>query len=185
MTASGGCNVSLVRYHLGNDVIPSGTKKVPGNYQTGVPDRYELLWAVIDPSGHLTSDFNLKDIDPDSIKVGEVFSIEIIANRGDPTDPHLPPKDRSMVTFTTSNLLKSIHKRDFVDGDTIKKARDESGHESGTGDIGFLLEPGTSNRLAKDEQGDILQFHRNDLAVRFGKAFKHAVELCGGKPSAF
>jgi hypothetical protein len=179
MTSSGGCDVSLVRQRLGDVTLPSGAKKVPGNYQTGIPDRYEYLWRVFDPASHLRSDFNLKDIDPDSVKVIEAFSIETIAHRGDSTNPILPSKDRSIVSFSASNLAKAIHQTDFVDRNTIKNK-----HENGT-EIGFLFEPGTSSRLAKDRNGDLLLFENNGMALRFTKAFKHAVELCGGKPSAF
>jgi len=181
MNAIGDCEVSLFHEHLENITIPTGRlKKVPGNYQAGIPDRYEPEWAFIDPSTHLRSDFNLKDIDPDSIKANEVFSIEIIANRGDPTDPHLPTPDRSIVMFSTANLAKAIHETNFIDEDTVKNAA-----KDGSGKITFLLEPGTSNRLEKDESSEMLLLENNDLAGRFAKAFKHAVELCGGKPSAF
>lgn len=180
MKNSGGCDVSLLRERTGDVTLPDGMKKVPGNYQMGIPERYEYLWTVFDPASHLRSDFSLKDIDPDSIKVIEAFGIETIANRGDPTNPVLPSKDRSVFSFSTSNLLKSIHETDFVDRGTINNA-----HKNGPGEIGFLLEPGTSIRLEKDGSSDLLLFQSNRLAIRFAKAFKHAVELCGGKPSAF
>jgi hypothetical protein len=180
MESASGCNVSLIRQHLENVTVPSGTKKIPGNYQTGVPDRYEYEWMVIGPATNLRSDFNLKDIDPDSIKVLKVFSIEIIASREDRTDPHLPEPDRSIVMFSASNLVKAIHQRDFVDEETTRNLPD-----NGTGEIGFLLEPGTSTRLAKDESAGVLLIRSNEWATRFASAFKHAVELCGGKPSAF
>jgi hypothetical protein len=179
MKNSGGCDVSLIRQHMEKLTIPSGATKVPGDYRQGIPDHYEYKWAIIDPAAHLRSDFNLKDIDPESIKVNEVFSIKIIVDR-DKTDPHLPPPDRSIVMFDASNLLKSIHMTDFVDEGTTNKT-----HENGIGEIGFLLEPGTKNRLAKDATGDLLLMESNERALRFAKAFKHAVELCGGKPSAF
>jgi hypothetical protein len=180
MENASGCNVSLIHQHLENVTIPSGTKKIPGNYQTGVPDRYEYEWTVISPARNLRSDFNLKDIDPDSIKVVKVFSIEIVASRGDKTDPRLPEPDRSIVMFSASNLVKAIHQRDFVDEEATKNLPD-----NGAGEIGFLLEPGTSMRLAKDESAGLLLIQSNEWATRFASAFKHAVELCGGKPSAF
>jgi hypothetical protein len=180
MESSSGCDVSLIRQHLENVTIPSGTTKIPGNYQTGVPDRYEYLWTVISPATNLRSDFNLKDIDPGSIKVDKVFSIKIVANREDQTDPHLPEPDRSLVMFSASNLVRAIHQRDFVDEGTIKNHPD-----NGTGEIRFLLEPGTSQRLSKDESASLLLIQGNEWATRFANAFKHAVELCGGKGSAF
>jgi hypothetical protein len=179
MKNNGGCSVSLIREHMEKLTIPVGQTKVPGNGGIGTPDHFELRWAIIEPAASLRSDFNLKDIDPESIKVNEVFSIKIIADR-DKTDPHLPPPDRSIVMFDASNLVKSIHQTDFVDKGTINNT-----HENGIGEIGFLLEPGTKNRLAKDATGDLLLMESNGRALRFAKAFKHAVELCGGKASAF
>jgi hypothetical protein len=180
MESSSGCEVSLIRQHLENVTLPSGKNKIPGNYQTGVPDRYEYEWMVINPAKNLRSDFNLKDIDPDSVKVVKVFSIKIIASKEDKTDPHLPEPDRSIVMFSASNLVKAIHQRDFVDEGTTKNPPD-----NGIGQIDFLLEPGTSTRLAKDESAGVLLIQGNEWATRFASAFKHAVELCGGKPSPF
>jgi hypothetical protein len=180
MESSSGCEVSLIRQHLEKVTLPSGKNKIPGNYQTGVPDRYEYEWMFISPASNLRSDFNLKDIDPDSVKVVKVFSIKIIASKEDKTDPHLPEPDRSIVLFSASNLVKAIHQRDFVDEGTTKNLPD-----NGIGKIGFLLEPGTSTRLAKDESAGLLLIQGNEWATRFVSAFKHAVELCGGKPSPF
>lgn len=181
MNEIGNCEVSLFHEHLENIAIPTGgLKKVTGNYQAGIPDKYEPDWAFIDPATHLRSDFNLKDIDPDSIKADKVFSLKAAGNSGDSSNPRLPTPDRSIVMFSTANLTKAIHETDFIDEDTVKNADTD-----GSGKISFLLEPGTSNRLEKDESSEMLLLENNDLAVRFAKAFKHAVELCGGKPSAF
>ena len=180
MESASGCDVSLIRQHLENVTIPSGKTKIPGNYQTGIPDRYEYEWMVISPARNLRSDFNLKDIDPESIKVVKVFSIKIIDSREDKTDPHLPEPDRSIVEFGASNLVNAIHQRDFVD-----EGATENPPDNGVGEIAFLLEPGTSRRLAKDESAGLLLIQGSEWATRFASAFKHAVELCGGKPSAF
>jgi hypothetical protein len=177
---AGNCELLLVRYHLGNVTLPDGTTKFPGDYDNGIPDRYQYTWSIIDPSLHLDSDFNLKDIDPNSIKVNEVWSVEVIDARQDKFDSNLPSKDRSLITFGTSNLVKAIQQTNFIDHVAVANA-----HETGAGDISFLLQPGTTDRLSKYASGDLFLIYSNDRAVRFAKAFKHAVELCGGKPSAF
>jgi hypothetical protein len=179
-----GCEVQLIRYHSEKVTIPHGLHKVEGNPRMGIPDRHSYEWAIIDPATHLRSDFNLKDIDPESIKANEVWSLKAIADMPDKFDPNLPHPDRSIVFFKTSNLIKAIHARDFVDESTVKQAIDKAG-KGGFGEPGFLLEPGTKTRLAKDQTGDIFLMESNNGAIRFTKAFKHAVELCGGKPSAF
>jgi hypothetical protein len=178
---AGNCDLLLVRYHLGNVTLPDGTTKFPGDYDKGIPDRYQLTWSIIDPALHLDSEFNLKDIDPNSINVNEVWSVEVIAAMEDKFDTrHLPSKDRSLIMFGTSNLVKAIQQTNFVDHVAVANA-----HETGAGDISFLLQPGTTDRLTKYASGDVFLMYNNDRAVRFAKAFKHAVELCGGKPSAF
>jgi len=177
---AGNCELLLVRYHLGNVTLPDGTTKFPGDYDKGIPDRYQYTWSIIDPALHLDSDFNLKDIDPNSIKVNQVWSAEVIAAREDKFDPNLPSKDRSLIMFGTSNLVKAIQQTNFVDHVAVANA-----HETAAGDITFLLVPGTTDRLSKYASGDLFLMYSNDRAIRFAKAFKHAVELCGGKPSAF
>jgi hypothetical protein len=178
MKSLGSCEVSLVRARIEYVMVVSGTKKIPGNYQTGVPDHYEYLWNVYDTT-HLRTDFNLKDIDPNSIVANEVYSPKIIADRPDHTDAHLPPYDRSTVSFGTANMAKTVHQMDFVD----VKATMFNGASGG--EVAFLLEPGSTKRLQQDKIGDFVVFESNNRAVRFVKAFKHAVELCGGKPSIF
>ena len=175
----GNCDVSLIRERMEYVMIVSGTKKVPGDTASGTTDHSEYLWNIYDGGSHLRTDFNLKDIAPESIVVSKVFSAKIIADRPDETDPHLPPHDRSAVFFHTANMLTTIHQMDFVD----KKATEFNG-PSGR-EIVFLLEPGSTRRLEKDNIGDFVLFESNDRAVRFARAFKHAVDLCGGKPSLF
>jgi len=147
---AGNCELLLVRYHLGNVTLPDGTIKSPGDYDKGVPDRYEYTWSIVDPSFHLDSDFNLKDIDPNSIKVNEAWSVEVIASREDKFNPHLPSKDRSLIMFGTSNLVKVIQQTNFVDHVAVANA-----HETGAGDISFLLQPGTTDRLTKYASTDV------------------------------
>lgn len=88
-----GCEVTLTRYLLGDVLNPVGLKKVEGSYRIGIPDRYEYTYGIIRPAEHLRSDFNLKDIDPDSIRADEYFNVKTIADRPDKFDLNLPPRD--------------------------------------------------------------------------------------------
>lgn len=175
---SNSCQISLYHYRREDITIPVDTIKVPGNYGAGIPDRWEYKWAIVAPVRGLRSDFNLKDIDPESIKADGAFSIEIIAKRTDKYEAHLPDDDRFIVHFETSNEVKAIRATDLVDESTVEKAKDG-------GQLGFLLEPGTTRRLVKDEHSDMFMMINRDRANRFAKAMRHAVELCGGKKSAF
>jgi hypothetical protein len=113
--------------------------------------------------------FSLKDIDPSRVKT-----------KRDEIDPkYRPHVVGAIVEFWTTDDKSVIRKQSAVwKVDSIYYTSNEN-LVSCTGP-----DKGCATKEASIETGD-LTVDSLEFAQRFAKAFRHAVELCGGKPSAF
>jgi len=138
---------------------------------------------------HEVDTFDLKDIDPTSVRVageGLVWADDI---RG------------RVVVFKTTDAKPKIHAETTSSSRKtayafLHKEKNAKGRVVTTGDIDDEIckaEPGNTaycdygNHKEKpvEETQSTFWFSTSEYAERFAKAFRHAVELCGGKPSAF
>ncbi len=112
--------------------------------------------------------FNLRDIDPQSIKVRTFDSHNDVFNCTDPEQVQLYQLncDQAEVVFSTRNDASAIDE----DSLTIFEKLQGAEHEA---------------RGKRKESGAAFIVDDVNYADRFAKAFKHAVELCGGRPSKF
>ena len=147
---------------------------------------------------HDVDTFDLKDIDPKSVRIQN--SCEPVNTPNGPTTPfNCENTQGKFVIFQTSDAKPRIH--------------EESNNSSGKSLYGLnqvrkhaeynldeMCEASISNEGARnpaycdepehkgkpvDLTSSKLGFSTSEYATRFAKAFKHAVELCGGKQSAF
>lgn len=108
--------------------------------------------------------FSLKDIDPESIVSVGVFSIDFMKTHNVFDNPQaLRNADLTFVPFKTRN-----EKQDIRFGSVPNALKD--------GDYVPFDQSSSSGRFV---------FHQQERAERFVTAFRHAVVLCGGKPSDF
>lgn len=112
--------------------------------------------------------FNLCDIDPQSIKVSTFDSHADVFDCSDPEEVQLHRLncDQAEVTFSTHNTASAIDEESVTIFEQLE---------------------GASHLLKGKRKTSSAFFTVNDVeyANRFAKALQHAVELCGGKPSAF
>jgi hypothetical protein len=147
---------------------------------------------------HDVDTFDLKDIDPESIRIQNSCK----------------PFDTSSGPISPRNCEDTQGKRvEFRTSDAKPRIHEESSNSSAKSAYGWnqvlnhakynldeMCEASTANGSAKnpaycDEPehkgksevltSSTLGFSTPEYAKRFGKAFKHAVELCGGKQSTF
>lgn len=127
-----------------------------------------------------TDTFDLRDIDPRSIHLQK--ACEPIETPVGPTEPYncQDSKDK-VVELSTTNNLKKIHREESgsitLTDHGIEQAKKYPDLPSGAQP--WKEYPPT------DLYQETFSFHDRGYTVRFLKAFTHAVELCGGKPSSF
>lgn len=112
--------------------------------------------------------FNLCDVDPNSIKIKTYDLRKDVFNCADPEEVQAFSLDCSSaeVEFRTRNDMPKI-KDDYVTTYAeLTGANHEAQHHDQTSTSWFIVD-------------DV------PYAQRFAKAFKHAVELCGGRASKF
>jgi hypothetical protein len=109
-----------------------------------------------------TDTFNLADIDPASIKIYRYVSYHGgLGCEANPTEC-----DMEMIEFETRNQLPKMRSTTHAVFPNLKGRDHESRGES---------------------KSFVSTFYLDDIAYanRFEAAFRHAIELCGGKPSTF
>ena len=142
--------------------------------------------------------FDLKDIDPQSVRIQN--SCEPLETPSGPVEPwNCEDKQGKIVVFQTVDSKPKIHEQGRASSGKsrygfwgvrhhMKYNLDEMCKEaSANGDSGngaYCDQPDT-NETPKDLTSATLGFNSPEYAKRFAKAFQHAVELCGGKRSAF
>lgn len=112
--------------------------------------------------------FNLRDIDPQSIKVYRIDSHYGFADCASPQDVKLYNLscDEGEVIFSTRNNSPVIAEHGSTIFEELQGADHVAKRQSTESQAAFISDDG-------------------QYAMRFTKAFKHAVELCGGRPSPF
>jgi hypothetical protein len=162
VTSANTCEVSILRNHLYVFVLPSSTYvKSVDSYGAS---HYGFKWDTIEEKYQLIQ-FQLSDIDPDSIKSKAVPSEQFIKSRDIDANPkELDSPDLVMVMFNTRNSENLIQRgglKKTVDGQSLEANFEQK--------INFSF----------------IVFESKDRAERFVTAFKHATKLCGGKSSDF
>jgi hypothetical protein len=139
----------------------------------GVRDHGGLL--VAETWDTTTDSFSLEDIDPSSIAIEDAC-----APVADGWGPAMNCEDEQgkAVRFSTTNNVKKIHFNGVGWGRVDEKRREALGTEA-------VEKIEKENKFGYDTYTTDYLFHDHAYAVRFMKALRHAVELCGGKPSAF
>lgn len=138
-----------------------------------------------------TDTFELKDIDPSTIKVTN--SCEPIETATGKTAPFNCDDEAGLqMEFGTRNAQPSIHREgvnsSYQSQHGIKKPVNGI-DQLCKADPKYPYCPSAMKSNAKDEPTNVTSdtpvFHTPAYTKRFIKAFRHAVELCGGKPSTF
>jgi hypothetical protein len=142
--------------------------------------------------------FDLKDIDPQSVLVQN--SCEPVETPDGPVEPwNCEDTQGRIVVFQTADAKLKIHQegssssgksnygrwgvRTHMKYNLDAMCKEANAH----GELGngvYCDQPETKQR-PKDLTSSTLGFASPDYAERFAKAFRHAVELCGGKASTF
>jgi hypothetical protein len=145
---------------------------------------------------HDVDTLDLKDIDPTSIRVQDAC-----ASFDTPSGPtkgwNCEDEQGKFVIFQTSNAKAKIHEEsrssvgrslysDYHKDDPTKTQGDilDELCKGMPGNIAYCGQPEHKEK-PKDETQSQLGFSTPEYAARFAKALKHAVILCGGKPSYF
>lgn len=142
--------------------------------------------------------FDLKDIDPKTVHIQN--SCEPVETPSGPTEPwNCQDEQGKVVTFQTADATPRIHEEGRASSaksrygfwgvrhhtetnlDEMCKLANANG-DSKNG--AYCDEPETQEK-PKDLTTLTLGFSTPEYAARFTKALRHAVELCGGKASAF
>ena len=158
-------------WYAPNNSNPYDEVLVSGSTETFTYDGCQMTLRIEDdPAAEALRDvhstrsytFNLRDINPQSIKITPY------TRRGGFRCDTAPEADcdHAEITFFTRNEAPLIDE----DGHTIFLKLQGSDHES--------------KSKQKGEQG-YFEVSEVEYANRFAKAFRHAVELCGGKPEPF
>ena len=138
-----------------------------------------------------TDTFDLKDIDPTTIKISN--SCEPIETSIGKVEP-LNCEDSAglQVEFKTRDAQSLIH-RESVNSSSLnvyglrKEIKGLDAICKGQPSYSYCPSAMKDNvpGIPEDITSDTLVFHTPEYSQRFAKAFRHAVELCGGKVSAF
>jgi hypothetical protein len=124
--------------------------------------------------------FSLSDIDPRSIRFQE--ACEAIETSTGPTEPmNCRESKGKSVEFSATNNLKKIHREESASVALTSYGEKQSKKfaDLPSGEQQWKQSP------ASEFYKDTFAFHDHAYALRFVQAFRHAVELCGGKPSSF
>ena len=152
--------------------------------------KYFLYYAV--------DTFDLKDIDPQSIRIQN--SCEPVTTPSGPAEPwNCEDSQGKIVVFQTADAKPKIHEegrgssgksnyglwgvrhKTKLNLDEMCKEANANG-DSGNG---AYCDESEKKQTPKDLTSSTLGFTTPAYAKRFAKALRHAVELCGGKASAF
>ena len=145
-----------------------------------------------------TDTFDLKDIDPKTVRIQN--SCEPVETTSGPVEPwNCEDQQGKVIVFQTIDAKPTIHEQgrassgksrhglwgvrhhtEYNLDKMCKLANDNGDSKNGA----YCDEPETQEK-PKDLTKLTLGFTTPDYAERFGKALRHAVELCGGTPSAF
>lgn len=143
--------------------------------------------------------FNLKNLDPESIHIKD--SCMPIQTADGPDEPwNCQDQQGKFIELKTANAKAEIHKEATTSAYKSKYGLQEYKWEpkavTWDGMCAHVERKGYAEegtycdfRKKKDEPKDVtsleIGFSTTQYANRFAKAFRHAVELCGGKPSTF
>jgi hypothetical protein len=155
----------------------SGTEQITEEYRTNfshdgcrvaIHNETMPVGIMKDTFGSTTYTFNLRDIDPDSIKIRVYDFHKDIGGCDDPNEVNLFQLNCSNaeVEFSTRDGATSVEEDSHTTFAKLEGAEHESESASKTTWAWFDV----------DDAG---------YARRFAKALRHAVELCGGKTSKF
>lgn len=142
--------------------------------------------------------FDLKDIDPKTVRIQN--SCEPVETTSGPVEPwNCQDEQGRVVVFETANAKPNIHEegrassgksrygfwgvRHRTEYNLDKMCKDAAA--AGDTDNGAYCDQSGAQEKPKDLTKLTLGFSTTEYAARFGKALRHAVELCGGKASAF
>ncbi len=162
ITSANTCEVSILRNHLYEFSLPSGTY-VKSIDSYGV-SHYGFKWDSIEEKYQVIQ-FQLSDIDSDSIKSKAVPSNQFLKSHDVDENPkELDSPDLVMVAFSTRNS------ENLIQNGGLKKTAD-----------GRSLEA----NFEKNTNFSFIVFESKDRAERFVTAFNHAAKLCGARSSDF
>lgn len=119
------------------------------------------------PSSDITN-FNLRDIDPQSIKISKFDS----TSDGESCDNPESVQTLNLSCDETEIQFETRNQAPAIDDEFVKTFNNFKGadHES---------------RQKSKESGGRFFVNSVEFSSRFAKAFRHAIELCGGTPSPF
>jgi hypothetical protein len=124
----------------------------------------------LDASVRVLQLINLVDIDPSSIKSGQLIQdADFITSKNrnlvDYSIRAVKDHPYVFVTIKTTDNRNSVVSYTYLNENGAPTKHSEMGHSVGFSNLGVAVEP--------------------EYAPRFTEALRRAVELCGGKPSAF
>ena len=142
--------------------------------------------------------FDLKDIDPKSVRIKD--SCKPVETSSGPMEPwNCEDTQGKIVVFQTVDAKPRIHEegsgssgksnygrwgvRHHMKFNLDEMCKEANAHGD-TGNGAYCDEP-EKKQVPKDLTSSTLGFTTPAYAARFAKAFQHAAELCGAKPSAF
>jgi hypothetical protein len=146
-------------------------------------------------SSHYINTFNLRDIDPASIHIDNACAP--IESPNGPAEPwNCRDEQGKFIIFKTANLVPKIHEevttsagKSMFGFHQSKWDKEEVTWEGMCKSFPKPVEAYCDFNDKKDAPKDLtslqLGFGSEQYAKRFVSAFRHAVELCGGKVSAF
>jgi len=142
--------------------------------------------------------FDLKDIEPDSIRIEE--SCKSVETPSGPEKPwNCADEQGKIVVFQTVDAKPKIHEEGHASSSKSMHGYWQVGHHvklnldymckeanaNGDSGNGAYCDQTDTKQQPKDLTSATLGFSTPEYAKKFAKALRHAVELCGGKASAF
>jgi hypothetical protein len=155
------CALEVIDNQRINFLLPDGTKHETDQY--GIVHS-SFTWAII--RGPEALHFDLKDVEPISIKSHGGFSQEFLKQHNPVGASDVNNPDLTDVMFRTTDSKKSVENGEMKDDEDT-------------------LEDTVVFRRIYYSSGGSFVFGSKDRAERFITAFLHAVALCGGKDSYF
>jgi hypothetical protein len=142
-------------------------------YKSDESDRCDMQFSVIeqvDASPRALQLINLVDVDPSSIQSGQLihdseFAANKDQNRVDNLTAAVKDHPYIFVTIKTTDNRNAVISYTYRNENGAPTRYSEMEHSVGVSNLGVAVEP--------------------EYAPRFIQALRHAVELCGGKPSTF
>jgi hypothetical protein len=195
-----------VKEWVDKEIDPYHTERITGFSHDGCRIKFDV--EIIDNDMglllgkyffyHSVTAFDLKDIDPQSVRIQN--SCEPVATQSGPVEPwNCEDTQGKIVVFQTVDAKPKIHVEGSASSGKSNYGRWGVRHHteynldgmckeaSANGDSGngaYCDQPDTKE-TPRDVTSSTLDFATPAYAKRFAKALRHAVELCGGKASAF